>query len=419
MPVSQTESRSEGEWEEAIREKLAETVRSHLVSDVPLGAFLSGGIDSSAVVGLMAGLVDRPVKTFSIGFGEGVYNELPYAKVVAEGFHTEHHEIMVRPKVFDLLPKLVWHLDEPIADSAFITTFLVSEFARQSVTVILSGVGGDELFGGYRRYLGSEITGYYNWLPRFLRDGIIPGVVKRLPVDRNSNLRNYFRLAKAFVGSRHLSPEASYLRYLSVFSEDSQSGLISADISRQVDRLASPSPLEQCLAQCPTSDTKDLMMYLDMNTQLPDDLLALTDKMSMAASLECRVPFLDHEFVEFACRIPSDLKINGLELKYIFKKAMKPILPKSILKRKKRGFGAPIGAWFRSDLRPLSMEILSEKQIKQRGFFEWPAVKRTMDLHFAAQEDHTDHLFALISFELWCRIYLDGAGAAAALRRSA
>ncbi|MCI0621692.1 MAG: asparagine synthase (glutamine-hydrolyzing) [Acidobacteria bacterium] len=415
LPVNGFESHTEEEWAEALREKLTETVRSHLISDVPLGAFLSGGLDSSSIVGLMAKLMERPVKSFSIGFGEEVYNELPYAKVVAEAFGTEHHEIMVRPDVFELLPKLIWHLDEPIADSAFITTFLVSEFARKSVTVILSGVGGDELFGGYRRYLGSEIAQYYDRLPRIVRQKLIPAVVNRLPVDRNSNLRNYFRLARAFVSSSHLTPESSYLRYLAVFNPEGRSSLYSHDFREELNRSAAPCLLEQHLSSLPSTDLKSLMMLLDLKTQLPDDLLALSDKMSMAASLECRVPFLDHEFVEFAARVPSELKVRGFEMKYLFKKAMKPLLPESILNRPKRGFGAPFGAWLRGELRPLALEILSERNVRQRGFFEWPAVQSAIDLHFAEREDHTDHLLALINFELWCRIYIDGNGLGAKL----
>lgn len=419
VPVNCAEKRSEDEWIQGIRDKLTETVKSHLISDVPLGAFLSGGLDSSAIVCLMAKLMDRPVKTFSIGFDEEVYNELPYAKVVAEAFGTEHHEIMVRPDVFDLLPKLIWHLDEPIADSAFITTYLVSEFARQSVTVILSGVGGDELFGGYRRYLGSEISRHYNRLPGFLRQGLIPRLMRLLPVDRNSNLRNYFRLARAFVGSNHLSPESRYLQYLSVFSRDSQSDLLCREVREQVDRRGKVCGLEQLISQSPVKEIKELMMVLDLKTQLPDDLLYLTDKMTMAASLECRVPFLDHEFVEFAARIPSCLKIRNLQMKYILKKALEPLLPARILHRKKRGFGAPVGFWIRGALRALSLDVLSPANVARRGFFEWSSIKRTLDSHFSEQEDHTDHLLALINFELWCRIYLDGEGAAAALTKTA
>jgi len=312
------------------------------------------------------------------------------------------------PNVFELLPKLIWHLDEPVADSAFITTHLVSEFARKTVTVILSGVGGDELFGGYRRYLGTEIARYYNLLPRFLSRTVLPGLINQLPVDRNSKLRNTFRLARAFVGSSHLSPEASYIGYLTVFTEAAKASLLHKDVSKILGQQAFTPISDRYLGNGHATDPKTMMMFLDLKTQLPDDLLQLTDKMSMASSLECRVPFLDHELVEFAARIPAKLKVNRLTLKYILKKAMNPLLPAEILNRNKRGFGAPVGSWLRRDLRPLSEEILSKANVERRGYFDWQAVRRTIDLHLAEQEDHTDHILALINFELWCQIYLDG-----------
>lgn len=407
----------EEEWAEAIREKLRETIQSHLISDVPLGAFLSGGLDSSSIVSIMSALSDRPVKTFSIGFGEGdeYYNELPYAKIVADACHTEHHEILVRPNVFELFPRLIWHLDEPIADSAFVTTYLVSEFARQSVTVILSGVGGDELFGGYRRYLGNEVAKYYDQFPRWARQTIFPKLFQHLPTDRHSPLLNYFRLAKAVVDSNDLSAADRYLQYISVFNAAAQESLLSPEVAGSLRNEQTPAVLPSHLRSGTSGDMRNRMMELDLKTQLPDDLLALTDKMSMAASLECRVPFLDHEFVELAARVPPELKIKKLEMKYILKKALRPILPPKILNRKKRGFGAPVGAWLRRDLRGLSQDILSERNINQRGYLQWPAVAQTLNEHLSGQTDHTDRLLALINFELWCRIYLDRTGPGASL----
>jgi len=417
LRFDQVENLSEDDWAEAIREKLRETIQSHLISDVPLGAFLSGGLDSSSIVSIMSELTDRPVKTFSIGFGEGdeYYNELPYAKIVADACHTEHHEILVRPNVFELFPKLIWHLDEPIADSAFVTTYLVSEFARQSVTVILSGVGGDELFGGYRRYLGNEVAKYYDQFPRWVRQTIFPKLFQHLPTDRHSPLLNYFRLAKAVVDSNDLAPADRYLQYLSVFDGAARESLLSPDVASHLRREQPPATLPSYLNSGTSGDIRNLMMELDLKTQLPDDLLALTDKMSMAASLECRVPFLDHELVELAARVPPELKIKKLRLKYILKKAVRPILPPEILNRKKRGFGAPVGAWLRRDLRALSQDILCERNIHHRGFLQWPAVARTLHEHLSGQRDHTDQLLALINFELWCRIYLDRTGPGARL----
>src|SRR6185437_2368933 len=230
LSFAEPQDRPEGEWIEIVRRKLEECVRIRLISDVPLGAFLSGGIDSSAIVALMAKVMNQPVKTYSIGFAgdDEFYNELSYARVVADAIGSDHHEIIVRPDVVDLLPKLIWHLDEPIADSASITTYLVSRLARESVAVILSGVGGDELFGGYRRYLGDSISHYYKRLPRSLRESVLPALLRHLPQDRHSSWKNYFRLAAGFVNSAQLDPGDRYMSYISVFSPELRDALFAS-----------------------------------------------------------------------------------------------------------------------------------------------------------------------------------------------
>jgi len=411
-PFGAEENRSEEEWIEQVREKLLESVRIRLISDVPLGAFLSGGIDSSSIVAAMAKFSDRPVKTYSIGF-EGqdrFYNELPYARVVADAFRTDHHEIIVRPDVAELLPKLIWHLDEPIADSAFFTTYLVSRLARESVTVILSGVGGDELFGGYRRYLGDAMWQYYNLLPGVVRKKMLPALFEHLPQDRHSGWKNNIRYASAFIKTAELDPVARYMSYVTVFPASIRSRLLKAPwsvASASADEPAS-EVLSSYFAKCHSKDGLNRIMYADIKTSLIDDLLALTDKMSMAASIECRAPFVDHELIELAGRIPSSAKIRGMKMKHLLKKVVAPWLPDEILHRKKRGFGAPVGSWMRNDLQPLVDEMLSETQIRQRGLFEWPVVKEIISAHNSQQADHTDHLLALISLESWCRIFLDG-----------
>ena len=402
---------SEQEWVERVREKLLEAVRLRLISDVPLGAFLSGGIDSSAVVAAMARLTDRAVKTYSIGFeGEdGYYNELPYARIVAKAFATDHHEIIVRPEVADLLPRLIYHLDEPIADSAFITTYLVSRLARESVTVILSGVGGDELFGGYRRYLGDGLRRYYQWLPRGVRQKWLPAMLARLPQDRHTGWKNYVRYANAFLKTAELDPVRRYMSYVTVFSPEVRAVMLR-------EPAAGPSDGHECFSEvlakyferCHTADNLHQNIYVDLKTSLPDDLLALTDKMSMAASIECRAPFIDHELVELTSRIPSHFKVRRLTMKYLLKKVLEPWLPAEILRRRKRGFGAPVGAWLRGDLDTLVRETLSEEQVKQRGLFDPRVVRQIIASHQAQSSDHTDHLLALICLELWCRIFLDG-----------
>jgi asparagine synthase (glutamine-hydrolysing) len=409
VPFDRAEKRSEAEWIELVREKLLETVQLQLVSDVPLGAFLSGGIDSSTIVAAMARLTDRPVKTYSIGYeGElSYYNELPFASIVARAFGTDHHEIIVRPEVSDLLPKLVWHLDEPIADSACLTTYLVSKLARESVTVILSGVGGDELFGGYRRYLGDSVRRWYGFLPDLVRRGLLPAIFKRIPQDRATLWKDYARYAAAFVKTAEQEPASRYMSYVTLFSRDSQRELLRAHDNAYSNDAAAQALL-RAFARCTDSDGLHRIIYADLKTSLPDDLLALTDRMSMAASVECRAPLVDYELVELASRIPSNLKVRGMTLKYLLKKAVAPWLPREVIKRKKRGFGAPVGAWLRRELQPLVRELLSEEHVRRRGLFHWPAVKNILRGHEDQRSDYSDHIFALITFEIWCRIYLDG-----------
>lgn len=405
------ESCSEEVWVERVREKFLESVRIRMVSDVPLGAFLSGGIDSSAIVAAMARSSSEPVKTYAIGFDEEdrYYNELPYAQIVAKAYGTDHHEIIVRPQVAELLPKLIWHLDEPIADSALLTTYLVSKLASQSVKVILSGVGGDELFGGYRRYLGDGLAQYYHSIPGFLRASL-RWALSKLPQDRHSGFANYVRYAAAFANSAESSPVARYISYVALFSAEARASLIAVCHSngKGHDSRAISDVMEHYFYRARNAEQLSQMIYVDMKTSLADDLLALTDKMTMAKSIECRAPFMDHELVELASRVPSDLKIRGFTMKYLLKKVVAPWLPREILNRKKRGFGAPIGAWLRNSLDGLIQDTLSESQISKRGLFDWMVVRELIEAHRQRRSDHTDHLLALINLEIWCRIFLDG-----------
>ncbi|HWI15231.1 MAG TPA: asparagine synthase-related protein, partial [Burkholderiales bacterium] len=366
--------------------------------------FLSGGVDSSAVVGHMAQHSER-VRTYSIGFAgtaaDEYYNELPYARRVAKLFGTEHHEIVVRPDVAALLPKLLWHMDEPISDTAFITTYLVSAFARRDVTVILSGVGGDELFGGYRRYLGDRYRSYFRQLPRWMRHTAF-ALGDRLPSDRHSALLNWSRLAKGFIKSAELPFEDSYRAYVEVFSSEEARDLVRGDCG------GAPDPISEAFQEAHGSDQLNRMLRVDAQTQLPDDLLLLTDKMSMAVSLECRVPLLDHELVELAAGIPERVKIRGGRLKHVMKEALAPLLPPDILDRAKRGFGTPMGAWLRHGLKPLVTDFLSEAAVERRGLFRYPAVRRLVALHDERRVDGTERLLTLLNLEIWSRMYLDG-----------
>src|SRR6266513_5401960 len=404
-PVSAVDrSRSDAEWSEVFLHTVRQAVAAQMVSDVPLGAFLSGGIDSSTIVALMAGHASKPIKTYAIGFtdsaGATYYNELPWARQVAERFGTDHREILVKPDVARLLPQLLWHMDEPIADAAFITTYLVAQFAREDVTVILSGVGGDELFGGYRRYLGNHYQRYFERLPAPVRRAAA-ALSERLPSDRHSALLNLSRLAKGFLESASLPFEERYRAYVQVFPPNDLHRLLRVNGAERPDRIA------DAFRHAGEGDALNRMLAVDADTQLPDDLLMLTDKMSMATSLECRVPLLDHELVELAARIPQEVKIRGGRLKHAMKEAVSSLLPRDILERKKRGFGTPMGAWLKQELAPLVRGLLSESVVEDRGLFHYPAVKELAASHEANRIDGTDRLLALLNLEIWSRLYLD------------
>jgi asparagine synthase (glutamine-hydrolysing) len=400
----QTEKHSEDEWVEILRNKFLDAVRVRLISDVPLGAFLSGGIDSSSIVASMANIVQQPVKTYAIGFEgpDSFYNETAYARIVAERYRTDHHEIIVKPDIAELLPKLIWHMDEPIGDSAYLTTYLVSKLARESVTVILSGVGGDEFFGGYRRYLGENLAKRYRRIPRPIRS-LLASALAHLPQDRHSNWKNNVRYAAAFAQTAELNDAARYSSYITVFSSEMRQEILKngSGTHHELDVL------KQHFERCKGADPLDQFIYVDLKTSLADDLLALTDKMTMAASIECRAPFMDHELIELTARMPSNLKIRGTTMKYILKKVMEPWLPKEILYRKKRGFGAPMGSWIRKEMGPLLQDTLSEEQLRRRGIFEPSAVRNLIARHDLHKADYTDHLLSLISLELWQRAFID------------
>ncbi|MEZ4745644.1 MAG: asparagine synthase (glutamine-hydrolyzing) [Calditrichia bacterium] len=391
--------------EEQIGEQLYDLLKSavnyQLVSDVPLGAFLSGGIDSSGIVHLMKEIGTKTINTYCIGFGEGFdsYNELESASRFAKDYGTNHHEILVRPDVVDLFPKLIGHLDEPLADSSFLVTYLVSKLARETVTVILSGVGGDELFGGYRRYLNVQMNKYVKLMPVWFRRNVVKPMVNRLPVDRNSTVLNYFRLAKAYFNTADMALQQQYGEYTSVFKDDFRSQL--ALENRDV-----PDFYDQYFDGCDSDELLDKIMYFDLKTSLPEQLLMLSDKMTMTVSLEGRVPYLDYRVVEFAARIPSNLKLNGFKLRHIQKQIFRNKFPDYVFEQKKKGFGAPVGVWIREELRDMCYDLLGSSYIQKQGIFNPKIVQETLDDHFGMKEDYTDNLLALIAFQIWYEQYL-------------
>ncbi len=311
---------------------------------------------------------------------------------MAGRFGTDHHEILVKPDVVGLLPRLLWHMDEPIADTAFITTYLVSKFARGDVTVILSGVGGDEILGGYRRYLGDHYHRRFATLPGWAR-GLAMRVGQSLPADRHSPLMNLSRYAKGFLAAAELPPEERYSAYLQVFPQDESRDLM-------LKPFAFDDAIVSAFRDAGSDDALNRMLVVDAETQLPDDLLMLTDKMTMAASLECRVPLLDHELVEMTARIAGDIKVRGGELKHVLKRALADLLPPEILNRKKRGFGTPMGAWLKRDLAPVLRGVLAPEVVRARGLFRPESVQRLIRDHDANRVDGTDRLLALMNLEI-------------------
>ena len=404
-PTQVDEGVAERDWVQRVGTAMQRAVRMQMVSDVPIGAFLSGGIDSGAVLAYMARESSQPVRTYSIGFDGGAaerfYNELDHARSMARRFNTDHHEILVRPDVVSLLPRLLWHMDEPIADSAFLTTYLVAQFARRDVKVILSGVGGDELFGGYRRYMGEQYLRYLRWMPDFALSAA-SRAASWLPADRHSRWRNYSRLARSFIESAQLPFVERYRSYVGVFAPTDAGGLVRDATPQRFDALA------EAFSAVGGEDTLARMFAADALTQLPDDLLLLTDKMTMATSLECRVPLLDHELVELAARIPAGLKVAGGEMKSLMKKALADVLPAEVLQRPKRGFGAPMGAWLKTELAQLLNGALSPQAVQRRGLLQHAPIAKLIQDHGANRTDGTDRLLALLNLEIWARVYLDG-----------
>ena len=408
-PTQTDESLSADDWVELMRSELSRAVREHMISDVPIGAFLSGGIDSSAVVALMSEHSSAPVNTYAIGYDGGgaasYYNELSYASEVAKRFGTRHNEILVKPDVASLLPKLMWYLEEPISDSAITTTFLVSDLAAREVKVILSGVGGDELFAGYKRYLGDHYTRRFLKLPQWLRRQVVRPLTDMLPSARHNRWADLARYARKFVRASELPWRDQYREFMEIQARSQLAELLH-------DAPAGADGFDLVMAEESAQDPLLRLLRVDARTQLAEDLLLLTDKMTMSRSIECRVPFLDHRLVEIAARIPARFKLRHGELKHVLKRSLAGVLPPSILNRGKRGFGAPVGAWFKSELRPLRGMLLSQATVEQRGLLKWPTVHEIMRAHDANEADYTDLLLVLMNLEIWSRMFLDGESAA-------
>jgi len=397
---SAADRRQPADVEAELLELLTDALRRHLISDVPLGVFLSGGLDSSSIVALMRRAHNGPIKTFSIGFNDPSYDELHYARLIAQRFETEHTELTVTPDVAELMPKLVYCFDEPFADSSAIPTYYLSQLTRRDVTVALGGDGGDEIFAGYLTYQADKLARLYDRLPDFLARRILPALVHRLPVS-DGKISLDFK-ARRFVDNALLEPGRRHYAWKAFFDDSHKRAVLSDDVLTALDGSLDSYPLfQRYFEEAGHHDPLNAFMYADTKVYLPDDILVKVDRMSMAHSLEVRVPFLDYRVVEFMFGLPGRLKMPGLNLKHLLKKTMRGMLPPQTLKKPKGGFNVPIPRWLKHELRPLIEHYLSASRIKAQGIFRPETVSRLVCDHLAGRANYSRNIWALLVFNLW------------------
>lgn len=391
------EKNSASSYAKELNSTLKDSIKDMLISDVPLGAFLSGGLDSTYVVGLMKELCDKPVKTFSIGFEQGQgYDESSFSRLAAETYGTDHHEIFVKENSFELLPKILWHMDEPVADFASIPTYILSEFAKKKVSVVLTGEGADEILGGYRKYKYMKAYNlYHKAMPLFLRQSI-------------SNTAGAFNKSLFFerMGKFHSSasmPEA-YLELISFFTKTEKEKLCADSFLNGVNGRPDLETVEPFFNK---GQLIDSLMALDFNTWLPEDILTKVDKTTMAHALESRVPFLSNNMLNLTSKIPNELKLKFNKEKFILRQAMKGKVPDAIYRRKKHGFNVPVHEWLEDGLKSISRELLSKESINKRKLFNYNYVEKLFDNYKKSRIYYSRQIWTLLNFEIWARIYLD------------
>jgi len=396
---------SEDEWRTRLRETLTEAVRLRLRSDVPLGAFLSGGIDSTIITGLMQQQSSQPIQTFSIGFPVKQFDERTFAREAAKKLGTEHHELVVDPSAVELLPKLIRHYDQPFADSSAIPTMYLSEFTRKHVTVALTGDGGDELFCGYDRYQAVALASRLDKLPRWMKWPLTRPIWQRIPTSVQQQA--FSRRLKRFLAVLGQSPERRYLNWISIFDDTRRAELLSPDFQRQLGDHDAAEFIIKAYARHPGRDIVRRTTAVDVETYLPADILVKVDIASMAYGLECRSPFLDHHVAELAARMPQRLKLNHNRGKAILREVFADLLPESISRRPKMGFGVPLNHWFRHELKDLVTDTLLSQKSLQRGYVRPEAVRRLINEHQTLQWDHSARLWSLLVLELWQQTWMD------------
>ena len=394
-----TEARPVKEYIQGIQQHIHRAVEERLIADVPLGAMLSGGVDSSIIVGTMSQLMDEPVKTFSVGFDVPEFSELPYARLVADHFGTEHHELVVKcSDMIEYWPLLTWHRDEPVSEPSDLGVYLISKLARQHVKVVLSGEGGDELFAGYPKYIVDWLAKYYHVLPTPIRNQVITPLLNHLPYD----------MRKIKMAARTLSQPAPerWMNWFGVFNGPLKNNLLSERTKAIIDNDGSRA-FKRWLTQNPQRDDLSSMLYLDTKIWLPDNLLMKGDKMTMAASLEARVPLLDYKLIKYAASIPSNIKTKPFRAKYLLKRAYADFLPEPILTRKKMGFNVPTSIWFRGGQRNFITQLLLSERARSRGFLNNECVAAILRDHLEGRTQYGNQIFLLASLELWFRVFID------------
>jgi asparagine synthase (glutamine-hydrolysing) len=393
------------EWSRQLRAALTSSVESQLQSDVPLGAFLSGGIDSTIIVGLMSRLTDAPARTYTIGFPVPEYDETRYARAVADHFGALHEEFRVEPSAVEILPKLVWHFDEPFADSSAVPTWYVSQLTRQRVAVALTGDGGDELFAGYPRYQAVWLADKLDRMPGPLRRLLGGSYWQRIPAGPRQ--KGIGRRWKRFAAALGYPPERRYLEWISIFNEAQRKQLYSAGFASALTQSDPLEFLNRALVRAGRRDHVSAASLADLLTYLPCDLMTKVDIASMAHGLECRQPFLDHRVVELAARMPIELKFARGRGKRILIRTFSDLLPPVVQRRGKMGFGVPLDHWFRHELRDFAQDVLLDSRTRGRGFFQDQAVARMLEDHENDRLDHSNRLWALLVLELWQRQWMD------------
>jgi asparagine synthase (glutamine-hydrolysing) len=398
-------AREERSLEAELLERLEHATALRLVSDVPIGAFLSGGVDSAAVVAMMCRRATGQVRTFSIGFDDGDYDEMAFARETARHFGTAHTEFRVRPSALEVLPKLVWHYDEPFADASAIPTYYVAKMAREHVTVVLNGDGGDESFAGYDRYVADALARRLGPLGPVLGSATVRALVDLLPHGATSASARW-RL-KRFLAPLGLAPQVRNAAWQAQFDPEAKQSLYTAAFRREVGAGDAEEMLYARYREAGTADFLDAMLYTDVNGYLPDTLLAKVDIATMAVALEARSPFLDHELMEWAARLPARLKLRGRTTKVILKRALRGIVPPSVLERRKMGFNVPVDRWLRGELRELSHDLLLSRRSLERGYFQREFIQRMLREHALGTRNWHTQIWNLMMLESWHRRFVD------------